>query len=75
MASLMITEKGFITKSELTNRERQLLVHVKNGLMNREIAALENICLETVKKHLKNIYKKLGARNKIEALRLAGFLE
>ena len=74
MSSLMITEKGFITKSDLTNRERQLLVHVKNGLMNREIAAIENICLETVKKHLKNIYKKLGARNKIEALHLAGFL-
>ena len=74
MSFLMITEKGFITKSDLTNRERQLLVHVKNGLMNREIAAIENICLETVKKHLKNIYKKLGARNKIEALHLAGFL-
>ena len=65
MPTLLITETGIITECELTNRERQVLLYVKNGLMNREIASIENISLETVKTHLKNAYKKLGARNKI----------
>ncbi|MBA2330605.1 MAG: helix-turn-helix transcriptional regulator [Flavisolibacter sp.] len=75
MASLLITKSGIITHCKLTNREREILIHVKNGLMNREIAAIENISLETVKTHLKNAYKKLNARNKIEALRLANFIK
>ena len=36
--------------------------------MYKEIAKLKNISTETVKKHITNIYKKLGVNNKIEAV-------
>lgn len=38
------------------------------GFLNKEIAVRLNISADTVKMHLKNIYKKTGACNKIEAL-------
>ncbi len=41
---------------------------VRMGLPNKGIATELNISAETVKKHLKNIFEKLQARNKIEAL-------
>ena len=41
---------------------------VKEGLPNKTIADQLSISAETVKKHLKNIYEKLGVNNKIEAL-------
>jgi LuxR family maltose regulon positive regulatory protein len=38
------------------------------GNLNKEIGSQLNISTETVKKHVKNIYLKIGAHNKIEAL-------
>jgi DNA-binding CsgD family transcriptional regulator len=44
---------------------------VGEGQMQKQIAAQLGISLETVKKHIRNSYKKLGAHNKLEALRKA----
>jgi len=52
----------------ITPREIQILTLMAQGNMNKEIANHLNISAETVKKHLKNIYQKTGAHNKIEAL-------
>ena len=52
----------------ITPREIQILVLMAQGKMNKEIADRLNISAETVKKHVKNIYQKTGAHNKIEAL-------
>jgi DNA-binding NarL/FixJ family response regulator len=41
---------------------------VKDGLPNKAIAARLHISSETIKKHVRNIFEKLGATNKIEAL-------
>jgi two-component system nitrate/nitrite response regulator NarP len=52
----------------LTNRENEIL-HLLAKAMNRnEIAAKLFISDETVKMHTKNLYKKLKAKNKIDAL-------
>ncbi len=52
----------------LTKSELEILSQISKGYMYKEIAKLKNISTETVKKHITNIYKKLGVNNKIEAV-------
>jgi len=56
------------TLPSLTPREKELLPLLAEGLTYREIAMQLGVTSETVKKHLKNIYRKLQVGNKIEAL-------
>ena len=57
-----------IASGHLTAREAQILMLLAEGKLTKEIALRLNISAETVNKHLKNVYKKIGAGNKIEAL-------
>jgi len=52
----------------LSEREKQVLSCLTKGLLNKEISSELNISLDTVKKHNKNIYKKIGVRNRVEAI-------
>jgi LuxR family transcriptional regulator, maltose regulon positive regulatory protein len=52
----------------LTNRELEVLALLENGLRNKEIAAKFFISPETVKKHTKNIYRKLDAHTRQQAI-------
>jgi LuxR family maltose regulon positive regulatory protein len=52
----------------LTARELELLELVAGGLSNRQIAAELYIALGTVKSHLHNIYGKLNAQNRAQAV-------
>ena len=52
----------------ITCREREVLQFVSEGLQYKEIADKLYISAETVKKHIKNIYFKLDAHNKVQAL-------
>ena len=54
--------------SILTKREADILKQLAGGSLYKEIAASCSISIETVKKHTKNIYKKLSARNRTEAV-------
>lgn len=54
--------------SLLSQREKEVLELVAQGLLYKEIALRLTISAETVKKHLKNIYQKLHVQNKVEAL-------
>ena len=56
---------------ELTKREKEVLELLVDGKSNNEIAMLLSISLATVRFHLANIYSKLGAKNRIEAVTLA----
>ncbi len=60
--------------STLTNRERQILQHLATGKSNKEIADLFYVSTETVKSHVKNIYKKLNIKNRVEATQMAASL-
>jgi len=51
----------------ITNREQQILQKVTSGLMDKQIAVELSISVSTVKNHLKNIRKKLGAANRVQA--------
>jgi DNA-binding NarL/FixJ family response regulator len=52
----------------LTPREIELLALVQEGLSNLGIAQKLTISENTVKYHLKNIFQKLGAQNRTEAV-------
>jgi two-component system, NarL family, response regulator len=55
----------------LTERERRALEYVASGESNKEIAEILGITEHTAKWHLKSILKKLGARDRTEAVRIA----
>ncbi|AZB08949.1 DNA-binding response regulator [Chryseobacterium sp. G0162] len=57
--------KGF---DELTGREKEILELLSQGLLYKEIADKKCISMDTVKKHVGNIYRKLHVNNKVEAI-------
>jgi NarL family two-component system response regulator LiaR len=57
--------------SDLTGRERQVLALLVKGRSNADIAGLLNISMATVKYHLSNIFSKLGAKSRVEAVTIA----
>ena len=52
----------------LTEREREVLVHLGHGLANREIARALNVGESTVKTHVKRILMKLALRDRVHAV-------
>jgi LuxR family maltose regulon positive regulatory protein len=59
----------------LTEREREVLVHVSGMLNTAEVASEMYISVNTVKTHLRNIYRKLAAAHRSEAVRRARQLQ
>lgn len=55
----------------LSRREQEVLALIRQGQRNREIARALRISEATVHKHVQNIFKKLNAHNRAEALFLA----
>ena len=57
--------------NELTERERDVLKGMVDGLNNNEIADKLVISLGTVKFHISNIFQKLGIDSRVEAVKMA----
>ncbi len=55
------------TPERLSAREREVLLWVANGLRNQQIAAQLGIRPATVKRHLENLYAKLGVAGRADA--------
>lgn len=55
------------TEVELTEREREILKCIADGKSNKEISDSLFVSVETVKSHVKNLYKKLNVKNRVEA--------
>lgn len=51
----------------LSRREEEILGYVAKGYINKEIAELSGLSVETVRSYLKNIYKKLHVRSRTAA--------
>lgn len=56
------------TTKPLTSREEEVLGALAKGYLYKEISASFSISIDTVKNHCKNIYQKLKARNRTEAI-------
>jgi len=60
---------------KLSKREREALVDLARGLSNREIAERMGISINTVNKHVQQIFTKLNVRNRVQAATKAIELE
>lgn len=58
----------------LTDREFELLQLLREGYTNQQLAEKSFVSVNTVKTHLKNLYLKLDARTRTEAIRRAQLL-
>jgi LuxR family transcriptional regulator, maltose regulon positive regulatory protein len=68
-------EASLLVVEPLTEREREVLRHVSGMLNTAEVASEMYISVNTVKTHLRNIYRKLAAAHRSEAVRRARELE
>jgi LuxR family maltose regulon positive regulatory protein len=82
LASAMIPAQGALAGEAatliiepLTERERETLRHLSEMLSTAEIAAEMYISVNTVKSHLRSVYRKLSAAHRNEAVRRARQLE
>jgi DNA-binding NarL/FixJ family response regulator len=57
--------------SQLTDREREILTLLSEGLRNDDIAARLYISPQTVQTHVRNLLGKLGVHSKLEAVAFA----
>ncbi len=61
-------DEGISEQYILSNREKEILREIENGLSYKEIASKLNISSHTVHSHIKKTYEKLHAKNRQEAL-------
>jgi two-component system response regulator DesR len=57
-----------VSRRLISPRERDVLAQIATGATNREIAACLHVSAHTVKQHSSSLYRKLGARNRAEAV-------
>jgi DNA-binding CsgD family transcriptional regulator len=62
---------GDVTGWNLAARELEILQHLAAGQRNRTIASALNISENTVKFHIRNLFRKLDVRSRTEAIALA----
>lgn len=67
-AALAVERQPSSDPSRLTSRELQVMALVEEGRSNSEVAALLWLSPGTVRKHLENVYSKLGVRNRTAAV-------
>lgn len=61
-------QQAFEVLPVLTVKEQQLLDGLGQGLSNQQLADNHHISVNTIKTHLKNLYKKLGVSSRAEAV-------
>jgi DNA-binding CsgD family transcriptional regulator len=67
---------GFRREYGISDREAEVVELVSHGMTNKEIARYLNISFTTARTHVYNIFKKTGARTRVELLRIvSGYRE
>jgi two-component system, NarL family, nitrate/nitrite response regulator NarL len=67
-AGIRAAERDQHSYSSLTGRERKIVALLSAGMTNKEIANELNVSIETVKKHLRTIFLKLGVRRRTQVV-------
>ncbi len=70
-ALIQAARRGSEVEYHLTMREGEVMALLTNGYSNLEIAQQLSVSMATVKYHLTNIFAKLGAKNRVEAVAIA----
>jgi DNA-binding NarL/FixJ family response regulator len=72
MLGVYVSKKKTTTvTNEFTDRERDIIILCRDGLMCKEIADRLGISINTVNTHKKNIFQKLGINNTVEMVQFA----
>jgi ATP/maltotriose-dependent transcriptional regulator MalT len=71
MPTEMLQESTDGVEDALSARELEILLLAARGLSNQQIAASANLAESTVKRHLANVYQKMGVGSRGEAARKA----
>ena len=56
---------------KLTPRQKEILILITDGNSNKQIGTLLNIAEGTVKRHVYNLFQALGAKSRIDAIKIA----
>jgi len=64
-------EKKINISSHITNRQKEILYLLAQGLVNKQIAIELGISANTVKAHLYDIFRSLGVKNRTTAVKVA----
>ncbi|MCE2928659.1 MAG: response regulator transcription factor [Candidatus Caenarcaniphilales bacterium] len=62
---------GLPERNRLSKREMDVLIMIKDGMRNPEIAEKLGLSTKTVENHVRSILQKLGAKNRTEAVVIA----
>ena len=57
--------------SPLTSRQQEILPLLAEGMLNKQIAKTLSVTEGTVKQHLKDLFRRLGVRNRMQAVKEA----
>ena len=71
--SMPVPEEGlerFLTEFKITDREKEIIALLIEGLSNKEISKRLFISIKTVKNHVTNIYTKTSVRNRVQLANL-----
>lgn len=53
---------------QFTPREKEIFFHLAKGMTNKEISVVTHLSVDTIKTHLRNIYRKLNVKNRSQAI-------
>jgi LuxR family maltose regulon positive regulatory protein len=69
--AILVRAKCYNPKSDiLSPREVEVLALIEEGFSYAKISEMLNISIHTVKRHVQNVYAKLGVKNKIAAIKI-----
>lgn len=69
--AMLPRQAGTVKDGLLTQREADVLTQIARGLSTQEIAVNLEVSPNTVKSHIRSLFTKLGARNRVQALTVA----
>lgn len=68
MRSAALTKRGLPSLDLLSEREKEVLRLIVDGLSNQEIAELLSLTTQTIKVHVRNIFRKVGFDSRTHAI-------